>query len=393
MVAPNSQVDARSFLSTHSTWRIPCALPPCFSTPSTITPQAHPQPCAAKHAPSSAARGWRTSPPLCTRCAGRPPSRWGTGGPAAQTGCRARSSWAACGSAAAACGMGVERACVMPRTGQIICHAKSSAKLMIICKETEGWVGCRSGWAGWSWPTGVLRAQLMGPPGFAAGTAARAGAGAAETAAQTRPGAHGPGQPKAVPPSPLLPPQRPRPLPLAPAAARPPDPGSPPPLPPSLLTGSRPGAPPIPTWKICVRDSRSGRPNSTFRSSRPGRMSAGSRVSGRFVAISTCKDTRGARGVACVGVPGGQGRGDAWRPSAISTGGSWWLKVVERRSGLTPPLEQAQTRSLPPSRPHAPLIQDCPAGCTTSAPCPYTVHHPALGPQLPHLEDLPGRPS
>lgn len=40
--------------------------------------------------------------------------------------------------------------------------------------------------------------------------------------------------------------------------------------------------------KMCVRPSRSGRPNSTFLSSRPGLMSAGSSVSGRFVAISTC---------------------------------------------------------------------------------------------------------
>lgn len=41
-------------------------------------------------------------------------------------------------------------------------------------------------------------------------------------------------------------------------------------------------------WKICVRDSRSGSPNSTFLSRRPGRSNAGSRVSGLFVAISTC---------------------------------------------------------------------------------------------------------
>mmetsp|Transcript_21190 Transcript_21190/g.63480 ORF Transcript_21190/g.63480 Transcript_21190/m.63480 type:complete len:219 (+) Transcript_21190:166-822(+) len=40
-------------------------------------------------------------------------------------------------------------------------------------------------------------------------------------------------------------------------------------------------------WKICVRDSRSGRLNSTFRSNRPGRNSAGSSVSGRLVAMST----------------------------------------------------------------------------------------------------------
>merc|ERR1719319_1024510 len=39
--------------------------------------------------------------------------------------------------------------------------------------------------------------------------------------------------------------------------------------------------------KMLVRPSRSGSENSTFLSSRPGRMSAGSRVSGRLVAIST----------------------------------------------------------------------------------------------------------
>ena len=39
--------------------------------------------------------------------------------------------------------------------------------------------------------------------------------------------------------------------------------------------------------KISVRPSRSGSPNSTLRSRRPGRFSAGSSVSGRFVAIST----------------------------------------------------------------------------------------------------------
>lgn len=40
--------------------------------------------------------------------------------------------------------------------------------------------------------------------------------------------------------------------------------------------------------KMCVRPSRSGSPNSTFLSSRPGLMRAGSSVSGRFVAMSTC---------------------------------------------------------------------------------------------------------
>lgn len=45
-------------------------------------------------------------------------------------------------------------------------------------------------------------------------------------------------------------------------------------------------------WKICVRLSRSGRPNSTLRSRRPGRSSAGSSVSGRLVAISTCDRAR-----------------------------------------------------------------------------------------------------
>mmetsp|Transcript_27584 Transcript_27584/g.47235 ORF Transcript_27584/g.47235 Transcript_27584/m.47235 type:complete len:361 (-) Transcript_27584:175-1257(-) len=38
-------------------------------------------------------------------------------------------------------------------------------------------------------------------------------------------------------------------------------------------------------WKMEARPSRSGRPNSTFRSRRPGRSSAGSSVSGRLVAI------------------------------------------------------------------------------------------------------------
>lgn len=42
-------------------------------------------------------------------------------------------------------------------------------------------------------------------------------------------------------------------------------------------------------WKIWARDSRSGSPNSTLRSSRPGRSNAGSSVSGRFVAMSTCR--------------------------------------------------------------------------------------------------------
>mmetsp|Transcript_11867 Transcript_11867/g.30986 ORF Transcript_11867/g.30986 Transcript_11867/m.30986 type:complete len:395 (+) Transcript_11867:285-1469(+) len=39
--------------------------------------------------------------------------------------------------------------------------------------------------------------------------------------------------------------------------------------------------------KMCARPSKSGSPNSTLRSSRPGLRSAGSRVSGRFVAMST----------------------------------------------------------------------------------------------------------
>mmetsp|Transcript_20111 Transcript_20111/g.52208 ORF Transcript_20111/g.52208 Transcript_20111/m.52208 type:complete len:201 (+) Transcript_20111:198-800(+) len=39
--------------------------------------------------------------------------------------------------------------------------------------------------------------------------------------------------------------------------------------------------------KMCARPSRSGGPNSTLRSSRPGRSNAGSSVSGRLVAIST----------------------------------------------------------------------------------------------------------
>ena len=44
--------------------------------------------------------------------------------------------------------------------------------------------------------------------------------------------------------------------------------------------------------KMLVLPSRSGRENSTFLSSLPGRMRAGSRVSGRFVAINTCRRAR-----------------------------------------------------------------------------------------------------
>ena len=51
------------------------------------------------HPPSSGVPGWQTCLPQCTRCAGQPLWRWGTGGRAAQTECRAHSSWAACGSA------------------------------------------------------------------------------------------------------------------------------------------------------------------------------------------------------------------------------------------------------------------------------------------------------
>uniref|UniRef100_A0A2M3ZKK8 Uncharacterized protein n=1 Tax=Anopheles braziliensis TaxID=58242 RepID=A0A2M3ZKK8_9DIPT len=46
---------------------------------------------------------------------------------------------------------------------------------------------------------------------------------------------------------------------------------------------------------MCVRPSRSGKPNSTFRSNRPGRIRAGSSVSGRFVAISTLMLPRGSK--------------------------------------------------------------------------------------------------
>jgi hypothetical protein len=46
--------------------------------------------------------------------------------------------------------------------------------------------------------------------------------------------------------------------------------------------------------KMCVRPSRSGSPNSTFLSRRPGRIRAGSRVSGRLVAISTLMLPRGS---------------------------------------------------------------------------------------------------
>mmetsp|Transcript_46775 Transcript_46775/g.105793 ORF Transcript_46775/g.105793 Transcript_46775/m.105793 type:complete len:205 (-) Transcript_46775:766-1380(-) len=47
--------------------------------------------------------------------------------------------------------------------------------------------------------------------------------------------------------------------------------------------------------KMCVRPSRSGRPNSTLRSRRPGRSSAGSRVSGRFVAMRTLMFPRASK--------------------------------------------------------------------------------------------------
>mmetsp|Transcript_8878 Transcript_8878/g.28174 ORF Transcript_8878/g.28174 Transcript_8878/m.28174 type:complete len:205 (+) Transcript_8878:331-945(+) len=46
------------------------------------------------------------------------------------------------------------------------------------------------------------------------------------------------------------------------------------------------------TW---VRPSRSGRPNSTLRSRRPGRRRAGSRVSGRLVAMRTLMLPRGSK--------------------------------------------------------------------------------------------------
>lgn len=46
--------------------------------------------------------------------------------------------------------------------------------------------------------------------------------------------------------------------------------------------------------KMCVRPSRSGRPNSIFLSKRPGRISAGSNVSGLFVAIRTFMLPRGS---------------------------------------------------------------------------------------------------
>ena len=56
-----------------------------------------------------------------------------------------------------------------------------------------------------------------------------------------------------------------------------------------VVVNAKPSNHTILTWKILVRASRSGRPNSTLRSRRPGRRSAGSSVSGRFVAIRTCK--------------------------------------------------------------------------------------------------------
>mmetsp|Transcript_15552 Transcript_15552/g.62609 ORF Transcript_15552/g.62609 Transcript_15552/m.62609 type:complete len:205 (-) Transcript_15552:770-1384(-) len=48
-------------------------------------------------------------------------------------------------------------------------------------------------------------------------------------------------------------------------------------------------------FKTCVRPWRSGSPNSTFRSRRPGRSSAGSSVSGRFVAMRTLMLPRGSK--------------------------------------------------------------------------------------------------
>mmetsp|Transcript_206 Transcript_206/g.421 ORF Transcript_206/g.421 Transcript_206/m.421 type:complete len:216 (+) Transcript_206:1078-1725(+) len=47
--------------------------------------------------------------------------------------------------------------------------------------------------------------------------------------------------------------------------------------------------------KMFLRPSRSGRPNSTFRSRRPGRSSAGSRVSGLLVAMRTLTLPRGSK--------------------------------------------------------------------------------------------------
>mmetsp|Transcript_14114 Transcript_14114/g.19654 ORF Transcript_14114/g.19654 Transcript_14114/m.19654 type:complete len:203 (-) Transcript_14114:676-1284(-) len=48
-------------------------------------------------------------------------------------------------------------------------------------------------------------------------------------------------------------------------------------------------------WKIDVLPSKSGRPNSIFLSSLPGRNSAGSSVSGLFVAMSTLMFPRGSK--------------------------------------------------------------------------------------------------
>ena len=47
--------------------------------------------------------------------------------------------------------------------------------------------------------------------------------------------------------------------------------------------------------KMLIRPSWSGRPNSTFRSRRPGRRRAGSRVSGLLVAIKTLMLPRGSK--------------------------------------------------------------------------------------------------
>mmetsp|Transcript_26955 Transcript_26955/g.93555 ORF Transcript_26955/g.93555 Transcript_26955/m.93555 type:complete len:202 (-) Transcript_26955:876-1481(-) len=52
--------------------------------------------------------------------------------------------------------------------------------------------------------------------------------------------------------------------------------------------------------RMCVRPARSGSPNSTLRSRRPGRRSAGSSVSGRFVAMSTLMLPRGSKPSSCV---------------------------------------------------------------------------------------------
>lgn len=54
---------------------------------------------AREHSPSCGVLEWQTCQPLCTHCANLRLLRLDTTWPAAQTGCRAHSSWDVCGSA------------------------------------------------------------------------------------------------------------------------------------------------------------------------------------------------------------------------------------------------------------------------------------------------------